>query len=147
MKELKNKSSSVLIAFIQLNIQSLVNINLNKGTLISKVSFSKLSLKNQAITLLSELPANLVEIANKVKIVKNPFKQTIKENSDTRTACSFTFTFKYKLSVCNQFFKMLIFLNNYSKFIRENVENEQMNERNNESEIKNKKNKEQHAEK
>ena len=59
----------------------------------------------------------------------------------------FTFTFKYKFFICSQFFKMLVFLNNYSKSIKENVENEQMSEKNNENEIKNKKNKEQCAEK
>ena len=106
-----------------------------------KVSFSKFSLKNQAITSSSELPANLIEIADKMEIMKNSFKQAIKESSDTRTAHFFTLTFKYKLPACNQFFKMSVFLNNYSKSVRKNVKDEQINEKNNENEIKNKKNK------
>ena len=60
--------------------------------------FNKLFLKDQATALPSELLANLIEIANEVKIVKNSFKQTIEESDDTRIACFFTSTFKYKLS-------------------------------------------------
>ena len=89
----------------------------------------------------------MIEIIDKVKIVKNSFKQIIEKSGDMKTTHSFTFIFKYKLSICSQFFKMPVFLNDYSKSIKENVENEQMNEKNNENEIKNKKNKKQCAEK
>ena len=141
MKELKNKFNFVLITLIQLNIQSFNIVNLNKDILILKAFFSKLFLKNQAITLLSELLTNLIEIIDKMKIIKNSFKQTINKSSVTSTTHFFTLTFKYKLSACNQFFKMLILLNDYSKSVRKTVEKKKMNEKNIKNEIKSKENK------
>ena len=90
---------------------------------------------------------NLIEIADEVKIIKNSFKQTINESDVMNTAHFFTFTFKYKLSACSQFFRMLILLNDYSKSARETVEKKKMNEKNIENEIKSKENKHQHVEK
>ena len=92
--------------------------------MILKAFFSKFFLKNQAIILSSESSANLIEITDKVKIVKNSFKQIIKKNDDIKAAHFFTLTFKYKFSACNQFFKMSVLLNNYSKSVKRNVENE-----------------------
>ena len=46
MKKLKNKFNFILIVFIQSDIQFLDIINLNKDTLILKVSSNKLSLKD-----------------------------------------------------------------------------------------------------
>ena len=65
------------------------------------MSFSKLSLKNQVIALSFKLPANLIEIADKMKIVKNFFKQIIEKNDDIKIIHFFAFTFKYKFSVYN----------------------------------------------
>ena len=86
---------------IQLNIQFLDTVNSNKNTLILKAFFSKLSLKNQATALLSELLANLIEIINEMKIMKDSFKQTINKSDVINAAHFSAFTFKYKLSVCN----------------------------------------------
>ena len=109
----------------------------------SKASFSKLFLKDQATVLSSGLLANLIEITDKMKIIKDFFKQVINESSVTSTTHFSTFTFKYKLSACSQFFKVLILLNDYSKSARETVKEEKMNEKNIENEVENKKNKHQ----
>ena len=59
----------------------------------------------------------------------------------------FTFTFKYKLSACDQFFRVSILLNDYSKSARKTVEKEKMNEKSTKNEIENKENKHQHVKK
>ena len=63
--------------------------------------FSKLSLKDQVTASFSESSANLIEIADKMKIMKDSFKQAIKKSGDTRITCFFALTFKYKLSACS----------------------------------------------
>ena len=87
--------------FIQLNIQSLDIINLNKDILTLKVFFSKLFLKNQAIISSSESLVNLIEITDEMKIIKNSFKQAINRNDVMNTVCFSALTFKYKFSACN----------------------------------------------
>ena len=84
---------------------------------------------------------NLIEIVDEVKIVKNSFKQIIDENDIMNAAYFFALTFKYKFSACDQFFRMLILFNDYSKSARKTVEKEKMNEKNIENEIESKKNK------
>ena len=141
MKESKDKSSFVLIVLIQSDIQFLDTVNSNKNTLTLKASSSKLSLKNQATALSSELLVNLIEIADEMEIMKNSFKQTIDESDVINAAHFSALTFKYKLSACSQFFRVLILLNDYSKSARETVKKEKMSKKNTESEIENKKNK------
>ena len=143
IKKLKDKFSFVLIILIQSNIQFLDIINLNKDILILKTFFSKLSLKNQAITSLSGLLVNLIEITDKMKIMKNFFKQAINRNDITSIVHFFILKFKYKFSVCNQFFKVSVLFNDYSKSAKETVKKKKINEKNTENEIKNKENKHQ----
>ena len=146
-KESKDKPSSVPVAPIQSGIQSLGTANPNKGTLTSKASPSKLPLKDQATAPPSGPLANLVEIADEVEIVEDPFKQAIDGSGATSAARPSAPTFKYKLPACGQFFGVPVLLNDYSKSARGTVEEEEMGEGGTEGEVEGKENKHQRVEK